>query len=171
VLTAPSSSDTIGCLQHLHSLQLPNDPILFGLHPNAAAACNKEEGRRLLEDVAAMQRCSAAAAAGPAVTATPAAETAAGATAGTPAAAAAALVVLPLEVQMSGVIKQLLAQLPQQLDRAEASILHNPFAVLPCGRVSPMGVVLQQEIDRCGCVSFFHLVEQSWGSSQNYDTS
>jgi hypothetical protein len=65
----------------------------------------------------------------------------------------AALVVVPLEVQMAGLIDQLLAQLPVPLDRQEASILHDPFALLPCGRVNPMGVVLLQEMDRwvMGC--------------------
>jgi hypothetical protein len=162
VLTAPTSSDSIGCLQHLHSLQLPDDPVLFGLHPNAAIACNKQEGRLLLDDVASMQRCSTAAAARPAVTATPAVEAAAGATAEPPAAeAAAAAPLAQLEVHMNGVVKQLLAQLPQQLDRDEASILHNPFAVLECGRMSPMGVVLQQEMDRWVCV--VHIMQQSRG--------
>lgn len=158
VLTASNSADTVGCLQHIHSLQLQNDPVLFGLHPNAAIACNKQEGRRLLEDVASLQRCSAAvlptaappataAAGGAALGPASIAGQSAAATAGA-AAVAKAPVVIPLEVQMAGVIKQLLAQLPQPLDRGEASILHDPCAVLPCGRMNPMGVVLLQEMDR-----------------------
>lgn len=39
-------------------------------------------------------------------------------------------------------------QLPQPWDRQEASILYGPFALLPCGRVNPMGGVLLQEMDR-----------------------
>lgn len=49
----------------------------------------------------------------------------------------------------SMVCKWRLAQLPQPLDRQEAYIVHDPFALLPCGRVNPMGVVLLQEKDRC----------------------
>jgi hypothetical protein len=47
-------------------------------------------------------------------------------------------------------IQALLAQLPQQLDRQEASILHDPLALLPGGggRMNPMGVVLLQEMAR-----------------------
>jgi hypothetical protein len=48
-------------------------------------------------------------------------------------------------------IQQLLAQLPQQLDRQEASILHDPFVLLPGaggGRMNPLGVVLLQEMHR-----------------------
>jgi hypothetical protein len=62
--------------------------------------------------------------------------------------AIAAAVVVPLEVQMGGVITQLLRQLPAPLDRSQASILHDPFAGLPGGRMNPMGVVLLQEMER-----------------------
>lgn len=148
VLAAPEGDDAVGCLQHLHSLQLPDDPQLFGLHPNTSIAVHKQEGRRLMRDVASMQRGGSSIS----TAAAPAAGAAGSSTDITAAAAvapvAAAPVVVPLEIQMAGVIDQLLVQLPQPLDRQEASILHNPFALLPCGRVNPMGVVLLQEMDR-----------------------
>lgn len=173
-LTAPSSSDTVGCLQELQSLQLPSDPLLFGLHPVAAIASNKAEGRRLLEEVLSMERCSTAAAAilsagtagseapaaagaaEPATVQTPleagllsAAAVRAAAVAPTPAPVGAVVAaVVPLEVQMAGVIAQLLRQMPATLERSQASILHDPFAALPGGRMNPMGVVLLQEMER-----------------------
>lgn len=166
-LTAPSSSDAVGCLQELHTLQLPNNPLLFGLHPVAAIASNKAEGRRLLEEVVSMERCSTATAAilsaGAAGSAASAAEAepateapheAGGAAvrgaAAAPAAApvAAVVAVVPLEEQMTGIIAQLLRQLPALLERSGASILHDPFAALTGGRMNPMGVVLLQEMER-----------------------
>lgn len=162
VLAAPTSDDTISCLQHIHALTLPSEPPLFGLHPNAAIACNKQEGRRLLQDVFSMQHASTTApttSRAPAVAAAasgPSAGAAATSTQQPPASSPAAavqsaqqqVVVVPVEVQMAGVVKQLLAQLPQPLSTQEASILHDPLALLPCGRANPMGVVLRQEMDR-----------------------
>lgn len=145
----PASDDVLSCLQHIHTLQLPNDPVLFGLHPNAAIACNKQEGRRLLEDVLSMQPVSAASAVARATTSRPSTATAAATATGKPSTmAAAATGPASSEVQVADQVKQLLLQLPQVLDRAEASILHDPFAALPCGRMNPMGVVLLQEMAR-----------------------
>lgn len=151
-LTAPAGHDVADCLQHIQCLQLTDDPALFGLHANAATASNVHEGKRLLADVLSMQ-CSKTA--GPFVSVTCAG---ASATAELPqqqaVGAADGTAVMPppamaFEVQMAGVISQLVAQLPQRLDTADASILHNPLAALPGGgRMHPLGVVLLQEVDR-----------------------
>jgi hypothetical protein len=46
-------------------------------------------------------------------------------------------------------VAAMLAQLPAPLRREEASVLHDPFAALPSGRVNSLGMVLLQEMDRC----------------------
>jgi len=94
-----------------------------------------------------MQPVSAASAIARATSSRP--STATAATAGKPSTmAAAATGPAASEVQVADQVKQLLLQLPKALDRAEASILHDPFAALPCGRMNPMGVVLLQEMAR-----------------------
>jgi hypothetical protein len=42
----------------------------------------------------------------------------------------------------------MLTQLPAALRREDASVLHDPFAALPGGRVNSLGMVLLQEMDR-----------------------
>lgn len=52
------------------------------------------------------------------------------------------------EAEALALITGLISQLPRQLSKEEASILHDPFAVVLPGRINPLGVVLLQEMSR-----------------------
>lgn len=160
VLSAPIGDDMNSCLSHIRALPLSDDnPRLFGLHPEANIACNRKEGRRLLEDVLAMQ---------PRVTAISldssgsSSNSSSGSTRSNPlrpttaAVTAAAGSVEPAggcfnpkpEAAIASCISEMLAHLPGQLRREDASVLRDPFAALPGGRLNALGMVLLQEMDR-----------------------
>jgi hypothetical protein len=50
--------------------------------------------------------------------------------------------------EMQQLVEELIAMLPAQLASSEASILRNPLSPLSGGQVNPLGVTLQQEMDR-----------------------
>jgi hypothetical protein len=158
VLGSPQGSDVAACLAHIQALPLEEGPSLFGLHASAAIACSQREGRLLLEAVVSMQPSVAAsplvmlpAAAG----SSSALSDAAGSSEGGLHAPAL------FELRMGQLVQQLVAELPLELDRAQASILHSPFGVLPCGRMDPLGVVLLQEIARWGRRRVWHAWKQA----------
>eukprot|EP00879_Flechtneria_rotunda_P015623 GHRR01016340.1.p1 GENE.GHRR01016340.1~~GHRR01016340.1.p1 ORF type:complete len:436 (+),score=144.24 GHRR01016340.1:789-2096(+) len=49
---------------------------------------------------------------------------------------------------MAGRVAEMLTVLPKPMDRAYASILHDPLAPLPGGKLNPLGIVLLQEMGR-----------------------
>jgi hypothetical protein len=140
-----NSSSVAQCLAQVQAMDVDEGPATFGLHPNAAIASAQQEGQLLLRAVLTMQ--PSAVPGGDAL----AGSSMAGGRHRRSAAGAESLPqhdVLPMEQRVAGLLQQLLDQLPPQLDRAQASALHDPFARLPCGRRSPLGVVLRQEMDR-----------------------
>ncbi|WIA37814.1 hypothetical protein OEZ86_014676 [Tetradesmus obliquus] len=162
LLVSPSGDDVASCLSQIRALPLTDDdPRLFGLHPNASIACSRKEARRFMDDVLAMQpritaesvgdgssssSSSAAAGLSPrrpiSAMASKSAAAAPAAAAAVPGGAASAEAVLAQR------IAEMLEQLPGPLRREDSSVLHDPFAALPGGRVNSLGMVLLQEMDR-----------------------
>lgn len=157
----PPDGDLDSMEAYLRSLPQSDDPRLFGLHPNASVALNKQEGRRILDAVLSLQPRVAASAAGGAAAVAAAPAPAAGQphAAAAKALAAAAVPAPPAAADVAGRpvseegllaarLDEMLRGLPAPLDRARASALHDPFAPLPGGGVNALGTVLGHEIGR-----------------------
>lgn len=156
LLSAPTGDDVTSCISQIKALPYSDDPALFGLNPNASITLNRQEARNMLECILAMQPCLAATP----VTAPPApAKRPVSAVSRRPlssrpqppATAAAAVghrTAATAEAVMLSHIDGMLKQLPLQLDRTDASVLHDPFAAMPGGGVNSLGMVLLQEMAR-----------------------
>jgi hypothetical protein len=160
ILASPNGDDIASCLSQIRALPLSDDdPRLFGLHPNASIACSRKEARRFMDDILAMQPRITAESVGDSsnssgIGMTPRRPLSAVAAKGAAPAAAAGVQqggAAPAEAVLAARIAEMLAQLPAVLRREDASVLHDPFAALPGGRVSSLGMVVLQEMDRWGC--------------------
>jgi hypothetical protein len=160
MLASPAGADINSCLSQIRALPLTDDdPRLFGLHPNASIACSRKEARRFMDDVLAMQPRLTAESVGDGSSSssnnaaslqTPRRPLSAAAGTTQPAAAAAPLAAAAVsaEIVLAERVAEMLGQLPAPLRREDASVLHDPFAALPGGRVNSLGMVLLQEMDR-----------------------
>jgi len=149
-LPFPSNGDLAAFESHLQQLPTTDDPRMFGLHPNASVALNKQEARRIIDAILSLQ---------PRVVAVAAAPASGGGGGGSPGQASGGPPQQQQQQQqqqqgaadegaLAARVDEMLHLLRAQLSFAAASVLRDPFAALPNGAVSSLGTVLRQEVCR-----------------------
>ena len=171
----PPDGDLSSYQCHLRTWPLVDEPELFGFHANAHITFNRHDARRIIEAVLLVQpRMDMAAEEGSNTSSSSSAESerrerpqALGASVTSRnssrqrSGSSSNLAVPEAQTSSSSIdtgqqqaaamqllVEELLDMLPAALRITEASILRNPFSPLAGGQVNPLGVILQQEMDR-----------------------